>query len=102
MKANFVNMQLGNLLPSVSNFPVVFAEPDNPALLIQNLAGFPAAVERYKARGMDANVFSKEEPLTTSYQALQPTSGRKQWKLKHNKRIKKPMKADKQGFRGAK
>jgi hypothetical protein len=25
-----------------------FAEPDNPAQLIQNLLGFPAAVERYK------------------------------------------------------
>ena len=34
------------------------------------------------------------------FKALEPTAGRKLWKLKHNKRIKKPMKAEKDGFRG--
>lgn len=91
---------MGNLIPAISKIPLIYAEPDNPSLMIQNLAGFPAAVERYKMKGIDSNIFDKEEPLTTSYQALTPTSGRKQWKLKHNKRIKKPIKADKKGFIG--
>ena len=36
----------------------------------------------------------------TNYEQLAPTSGRKNWKLKHNKRIKKPLKADKKGYIG--
>jgi len=34
------------------------------------------------------------------FNALEPTSGRKIWKLRHGKRIKKPMKTEKSGFRG--
>jgi len=54
-------------MANISKVPLFFAEPDNPSLLIQNLVGFPAAVERYKMKGIDSNIFDKEEPLTTSY-----------------------------------
>ena len=63
------------------------------------MVGFPAAVERYN--DSNSNAFSFEDPLTMDVNALEPTSGRKLWKLKHGKRIKKPMKAEKSGFRGA-
>jgi len=59
------------------------------------MVGFPAAVELYKNNASQGNVFTKEDPSITNHEALTPTSGRKLWKLKHNKRIKKPLKADK-------
>jgi hypothetical protein len=90
---------LVNVLESMK-MPLVFAEVDNPTCLVQNLVGFPAAVELYKNNSQENNIFSKEDPTITSHEALQPTSGRKLWKLKHNKRIKKPLKADKSGFIG--
>merc|ERR1712166_1164907 len=90
---------LVNVLESMK-MPLVFAEIDNPTCLVQNLVGFPAAVELYKNNADGANIFSKEDPSMTNHEALKPVSGRKLWKLKHNKRIKKPLKADKTGFIG--
>ena len=66
---------------------------------MQNLVGFPAAVARYHESNI-GNAFAYEDPTQTDYSALEPTSGRKLWKLKHGKRIKKPMKKEKSGFRG--
>ena len=75
-----------------------FVEPENPASIIQNMVAFPAAVARYNTDKSAAYAF--EDPTNMDYEALEPTSGRKLWKLKHGKRIKKPMKAEKSGFRG--
>ena len=73
-------------------------EPENQATFIQNLIGYPASVERY--RNKDSNNFEFEDPSTVDPNALQPTSGRKLWKLRHGKKIRKPLKADKSGFIG--
>ena len=73
-------------------------EPENPASIIQNMVGFPAALSRYNEQNSAA--FAYENPETMDVNALEPTSGRKIWKLKHGKRIKKPMKKEKDGFRG--
>jgi len=75
-----------------------FVEPENPASIIQNMIGFPAAVERYNEQNSTA--FAFENPTTMDFNALEPTSGRKIWKMRHGKRIHKPMKAEKSGFRG--
>ena len=76
-----------------------FIEPDHPSRIVQNMVGFPAAVERYN--DSTNNSFAFEDPLNIDANALEPTSGRKLWKLKHGKRIKKPMKAEKSGLRGS-
>lgn len=75
-----------------------FVEPENQSGIVQNMVGFPAAVDRYNEQNSAA--FSFENPQTMDVNALEPTSGRKLWKLRHGKRIKKPMKAEKSGFRG--
>lgn len=62
------------------------------------MIGYPASVERY--RNKEKSNFDFENPTTIDANALQPTSGRKLWKLRHGKRIKKPVKADKSGFIG--
>ena len=54
------------------------------------MVGFPAAVERFKSA--QTNEFLYEDPTRMDHNALEPTSGRKLWKLKHGKRIKKPLK----------
>lgn len=83
---------------SLSKFPVLIVEQDHPCKLVVNLVGYPAAVERYKTKPSDG--FAREDPTLMDSRALEPTSGRKLWKLKHNKRIHKPIKADKKGFIG--
>ena len=110
------NCGIGNAIPTLNSFGntsslklsqtlakhgirTIFVDPDCPASIIQNMVGFPSAVERYN--DSNSNTFSYEDPLTMDVNALEPTSGRKLWKLKHGKRIKKPMKAEKSGFRGA-
>jgi hypothetical protein len=35
------------------------------------------------------------------HEALEPTSGRKAWMIRHGKRIKKKLKADKRGYIGS-
>ena len=77
-----------------------FVEPEHPATLIQNMVGFPSAVERYNSGQDKSSAFGFENPVTTDVNALEPTAGRKLWKLRHGKRIKKPAKKDKTGFRG--
>jgi hypothetical protein len=47
-----------------------------------------------------AQNFAYEHPTLMNYEALEPTSGRKAWMIKHGKRIKKKLKADKRGFIG--
>ncbi len=56
-------------------------------------------MERYKVKSTGEN-FVREDPTLLDYKALEPTSGRKRWKLRHNKRIHKPLKADKKGYIG--
>jgi len=63
------------------------------------MVGFPASVARYKNR--DTAGWAYENPRITDAGALEPTSGRKLWKLRHNKRIRKPVKKDKTGFIGS-
>ena len=63
------------------------------------MVGYPSAVERYKNKATGDN-FAREDPSMLDYQSLEPTSGRKIWKIRHNKRIRKPLKADKSGFIG--
>jgi len=75
-----------------------FVEPENPASIIQNMIGFPAAVGRYNEQNSTA--FAFENPVTMDFNALEPTSGRKIWKMRHGKRIHKPLKAEKSGYRG--
>jgi len=61
---------LVNVLESMK-MPLVFAEVDNPTLLVQNLVGFPAAVELYKnSADSGHNIFSKEDPMITNAEAL--------------------------------
>ena len=72
---------------------------DNPSNIVQKLVEFPAAVMRYKNSSTEGH-FAYEDPTLTDHNALEPTSGRKLWKLRHNKRIRKPLKADKTGFIG--
>ena len=62
------------------------------------MIGYPASVERY--RNKEQVNFEYENPTTVDAYALQPTSGRKLWKLRHGKKIRKPLKADKTGFIG--
>ena len=87
-----------------NNYSANFAEPDNPSLLIQNLVSFPASVERYNNKDKQneeaqAN-FAYEDPNLVHHEALEPTSGRKKWKIRHHKRIKKGPKKFKNGFIG--
>jgi len=63
-KKDIPGMSVNNLL---SHMKLKWVEPDNPSSLVQNLVGFPGAVERYKAKGGDSNAFNKEEPLQTSF-----------------------------------
>jgi hypothetical protein len=60
--------------------------------------GYPAAVGRYK--GVEKAEFVHEDPTLKDFNALEPTSGRKLWKLRHGKRIRKAPKKDKSGFIG--
>ena len=76
---------------------------------------FPEAAEQYHQRGSsfgeseeksknredNTNAFAYEHPDILNYEALEPTSGRKKWMIKHGKRIKKKLKADKRGYIGS-
>lgn len=67
---------------------------------VQNLFDYPAAVERYHNKDTSAS-FIHEDPTVTSMEALEATSGRKNWKLRHHKRVKKILKPDRKGFIGS-
>jgi hypothetical protein len=82
----------------MDRFGLLYVEQDNPCKVVQALVGYPAAVERYKNKAT-GDSFEKEDPTVMDHNKLEPTSGRKIWKLRHNKSIKKP-KADKSGFKG--
>lgn len=86
--------------------------------LVQNLVNFPLQAQSYSelgksiggsnthpdlAGGADATeqAFAYEHPTLINYEALEPTSGRKKWMIKHGKRIKKKLKADKRGYIGS-
>ena len=73
-------------------------EAEHPASIVQNMVGFPAAVERYNSQTPGA--FAHENPETMDYNALEPTAGRKLWKMRHGKSVKKRPKKEKSGFRG--
>ena len=48
-----------------------------------------------------AQAFAYEHPSLMNPEALEPTSGRKAWMIRHGKRIKKVLKADKRGYIGS-
>lgn len=83
-----------------------FADPDNgKSTLIQNLASLPAVVRSYSenqgGEEQPQQTFAHEEPTTVNFEALEPTSGRKRWKMRHHKPIKKKLKAMKNGYIGS-
>lgn len=95
---------------------VLYAMPEecDHSLLVSNLVQFPEASKRYSQHGASlgnekaqnsndpvAEAFAYEDPTLTNVEALEPTSGRKAWMLKHGKRIKKALKADKRGYIGS-
>ena len=45
--------------------------------------------------------FAYEHPTLMDVEALEPTSGRKAWMMRHGKRIKKVLKKDKTGYVGS-
>ena len=45
--------------------------------------------------------FAYEHPSLMDHEALEPTSGRKKWMIRHGKRIKKGIKKDKTGYIGS-
>ena len=93
-----------------------FVEPDEAqtSTLINNLLQFPLAAQRYAQSGasldQDSSTllaqeeadqkYAYEHPSILNHEQLEPTSGRKAWMIKHGKRIKKKLKADKRGFIG--
>lgn len=97
--ANNVIPSGANPAKSISRFHTVFVEAENPCKVVQALLGYPSAVERYKNKATGDN-FDREDPTLLDHNKLEPTAGRKIWKLRHNKRIKKVLKADKSGFIG--
>ena len=72
---------------------------DSTSGIVQNLVGFPASVIRYKTQ--TTAEFPSEDPTLKDYNALEPTSGRKIWKLRHGKKIRKVLKEDKTGYIGS-
>jgi hypothetical protein len=86
-----------------------FADPDTAlSQMIRNLASLPAVVRTYsenqgaeKADDAPVSTFVHEEPTTLNFESLEPTSGRKRWKMRHHKPIKKKLKAMKNGYIGS-
>ena len=49
-----------------------------------------------------AQAFAYEHPSLMNHEQLEPTSGRKAWMIRHGKRVKKHLKADKKtGYIGS-
>ena len=88
------------------------------SILIQNMVQFPIAAQRYNQSGSSMSSaavnnttddaldngesrFAYEHPSLTDHEALEPTSGRKKWMMRHGKRIKKGLKKDKTGYIGS-
>ena len=61
--------------------------------LVKNLMSGPKPPGTYK--------YAYEDPLIMNHEKLRFTSGRKLWKVKHKKRVKKMIRKDKTGFIGA-
>jgi hypothetical protein len=97
-----------------------YAEPQESetSTLILNMIKFPIAAQRYNQSGLsltsssvlqDDNTamdngetrFAYEHPSLMDHEALEPTSGRKAWMIRHGKRIKKGIKKDKTGYMGS-
>ena len=82
----------------------IFVDPDcSQSSLVQNLVSLPSVVLSYQNREKEQETektFAYEDPTMVNFEALEPTSGRKQWKIKHHKSIKKKAKAFKNGFQG--
>lgn len=76
---------------------VKIVESDSPIELVQNLVGYPAQVERYLQKESAEVNFVREDPSLIDFKTLEATSGRKKWKIRHHKRINKPMKQEKRG-----
>ena len=61
------------------------------------MVGYPAQVERYLQKESAEVNFVREDPNLIDFKTLEATSGRKKWKIRHHKRINKPMKREKRG-----
>ena len=88
----------------------IFADPTVcQSSLIQNLASLPAVVKNFQqqdsataqAAAEQQDAFAYEEPTMMNFEQLEPTSGRKRWKMKHHKRIKKKERPMKNGYQGS-
>mmetsp|Transcript_19401 Transcript_19401/g.29796 ORF Transcript_19401/g.29796 Transcript_19401/m.29796 type:complete len:83 (-) Transcript_19401:9-257(-) len=80
-----------------------------------NLLQYPVLAQKYSSSGtsfgtkaadeingtLEDDPFAFEDPSVMSHEQLAPTSGRKQWMIRHGKRIKKKLKADKKGYIGS-
>lgn len=72
--------------------------------LVQNLLSLPSVVLAYQNREKESvteQTFAYEDPTLVNFEALEPTSGRKQWKIKHHKPLKRKEKAFKNGYKGS-
>jgi hypothetical protein len=59
-------------------------------------------VKNYQAQQSSSEpAFAHEDPTLLNFECLEPTSGRKRWKMKHHKRIKKKEKPQKNGYQGS-
>jgi hypothetical protein len=77
----------------------LFADPQiSGSTLISNLASLPATVERFQNRSREDG-FSNENPNIVDADQLEPTSGRKNWKIRHHKPLKRKLKTYKNGFK---
>lgn len=86
----------------------LFADPTTSySQLVQNLASLPAVVASYQnqssavAAGVTEQVFAHEEPTMVNFEQLEPTSGRKKWKMKHHKSLTRKVKPKKNGYQGS-
>jgi hypothetical protein len=69
------------------------------------LASLPAVVRSYNetqtGEKKEEVPFAHEDPVNLNFESLEPTSGRKRWKMRHHKPLKKKLKATKQGYIGS-
>jgi hypothetical protein len=107
-KDNLIKNKIGG------SFNLVFVDADEAqtSSLILSMVNFPVAAEKFRQSGQSfgtedtgeqeaAQTFAYEHPSLVSYEALEPTSGRKAWMIRHGKRIKKKLKADNKGYIGS-
>lgn len=75
---------------------LAYADENNKTELVQNMLHYPGWVrELIEQEEADSG---GEDPTLVSKEALAPISGRKEWKIRHKKRVKTLFKTDKKGY----